>query len=120
MRIAIPVREGLIEKKAQEATALNLYDTDEDEILSKEVIEVSGEEDIIRKLRESERDTFICLSMGPKMMIDLCEDDIQIVGGVRGNADVAVKQYISGTLEADDLVLDCDGNNCNGDCSKCQ
>ncbi len=118
MRIAIPVREGLIEKKAQDATALSLYDTDGDEILSNEVIKVSGEEDIIRKLRETERDTFICLSLDPRMVVDLSLSDIQIVGGVKGNADIAVKQYIAGTLEEDDLVLDC-GGNCNGDCSQC-
>ncbi len=118
MRIAIPVREGLIERRAQEAHALNLYDTDEDEILSKEVVIVSGEDDILRKLKETGRDTFICLSLDPKMVIDLSLRDIQIVGGVSGNADIAVKQYISGTLEENDLVLDCDGN-CNGDCSQC-
>lgn len=119
MRVAIPVREEMIEKKAEDAEAVILYDIEEDEILSEETITVKGEENIVNALSSHEADTFICLAMGPKMVIDLALKDIQIVGGVRGKAKNIIHQYVSGTLETEDLVLDCIGGNCKGDCSKC-
>ncbi len=119
MRAAIPVRDTMIEKKAEDATSIILYDIEEDEILSGETITVSGEENIVNALSSLGVDTFICLSMGPKMVVDLALKDIRIVGGVRGKAKDAIRAYAAGTLEEEDLVLDCIGGNCNGDCSKC-
>lgn len=119
MRAAIPVRDNMIEKKAEDASSIILYDIEGDEILSEETITVSGEENIVNALSARGVDTFICLSMGPKMVIDLALKDIQIVGGVRGKAKNAIHSYVSGTLEEEDLQLDCIGGNCNGDCSKC-
>ncbi len=119
MRIAIPAWEGLIEKRAEDAPSVIFYDIEEDEILSREEISVSGEKDILKKLTSADTDTFICLSMGAEMMVDLSLRGIEIIGGVRGPADRALKKYISGKLENDDLILDCPGGECNGDCSKC-
>lgn len=119
MRAAVPVKEGMIEKKAEDARSVILYDIEEDEILSEETLTTSGEEDIVKKLSDHDVDTFICLSMGPKMVIDLALKDIQIIGGVRGRADDAVRRFLSCTLEEDDLTLDCIGGECNGDCSRC-
>lgn len=119
MRVALPVREGLIEKKAEDAPVIALYDIEEDEILSEEEIEVHGEESIVALLKAKEADVFICLSLGSKMLIDLALADIQIIGGVRGTAKDAVRKFASGTLEEDDLQLDCIGAECSGDCSRC-
>ena len=119
MRVALPVREGLIEKKAEDAPVIALYDIEEDEVISGEETEVKGEEGIIALLKAKEVDAFICLSLGPKMVIDLALADIQIIGGVRGTAKDAVRKFASGTLEEDDLQLDCIGAECSGDCSRC-
>ncbi len=119
MRVALPVREGLIEKKAEDAPVIALYDIEEDEILSGEETGVRGEESIVALLKEREADVFICLSLGSKMLIDLALADIQIIGGVRGTVKDAVRKFASGTLEEDDLQLDCIGTECSGDCSRC-
>lgn len=119
MRAAVPVRDKIIEKKAEDAPSVILYDIEEDEILSEEILTTSGEEDIVKKLSDHAVDTLICLSMGPKMVVDLALKDIQIIGGVRGKADDAVRRFLAGTLEEDDLTLDCIGGDCNGDCSRC-
>lgn len=119
MRVALPVREGLIEKKAEDAPTVALYDIEEDEILSEEVIKVSGEEGIIALLKAKEAEAFICLSLAPKMVIDLALADIQIIGGVRGTVKDTVRKFASGTLEENDFELDCIGVECSGDCSRC-
>lgn len=84
MRAAIPVRDGMIEKKAEDARSVILYDIEEDEILSEETIMINGEENLAEKLFSLGVDTFICLSLGPKMVVDLALKDIQMTGGVRG------------------------------------
>ncbi len=119
MRAAIPVRDGMIEKKAEDARSVVLYDIEEDEILSEETLEISGEENIVRRLSSLGVDTFLCLSLGPKMVVDLALKDIQIIGGVRGKAKDAIRCFVAGTLEEEDLQLDCIGGDCNGDCSRC-
>ena len=119
MRGALPVKEGLIEKKAEDAAVIALYDIEEDESRSREEIPVDGEESITALLKYREADAFICLSLSSKMLIDLALDDIQIIGGVRGKAEYAVRKFASGTLEEDDFQLDCDGKECSGDCSRC-
>lgn len=119
MRVAIPVRDGMIEKKAEDALSVILYDIEEDEILSEETVRISGEENIVNTLLTLGVDTFLCLSLGPKMVVDLALKDIQIIGGVRGKAKDAVRRFVSGTLEEEDLQLDCIGSGCNGDCSRC-
>ena len=119
MRVALPVREGLIEKKAEGAESIALYDIEEGEILSEEKLDAAGEENIVALLKEREVEAFICLSLGAKMVIDLALGNIEIIGGVRGRAADAVRKFASGTLEEDDFELDCVGAECIGDCSRC-
>ncbi len=119
MKAALPVREAMIVRKAEEAETILVLDIAENGIRTAEEIAVSGEEDIVNALSSHAADTFICLSLGPKMVVDLALRDIRIIGGVRGNAMEKVREYIEGTLEEDDFTLDCDSSRCSGDCGKC-
>lgn len=119
MRIALPTIENLIIRKADEAKTLSLFDTDDDEILSSEEINVSSENELVNVLKERAIEVFICLSLSSKLVIDLALADIEIIGGIRGKAEKAVKDYIKGELEGDDFTLDCESGSCNGDCSHC-
>lgn len=118
MRIALPTIEKLIIRKADEAKTLSLFDTD-DAILSSEEICVSSEDELVNVLKERAIDVFICLSLSSKLVIDLAMADIEIIGGIRGKAEKAVKDYLLGELEGDDFTLDCESGSCNGDCSHC-
>ncbi len=119
MKIALPTIEGLIAKKADEAKTLSLFGTDDDEILSSEEIIVSSEKELVSVLKERRVDVFICLSLSSKLVIDLALANIQIIGGIRGKAEKAIKDYLLGELEGDDFTLDCESGSCNGDCSHC-
>ncbi len=119
MRIALPTIENLIIRKADEAKTLSLFDTDDDEILSSEEINISSENELVNVLKEKAIDVFICLSLSSKLVIDLALADIEIIGGIRGKAEKAVKDYLKGELEGDDFTLDCESGSCNGDCSHC-
>ncbi len=119
MRIALPTIEKLIIRKADEAKTLSLFDADDDAILSSEEVCVSSEDELVNVLKERAIDVFICLSLSSKLVIDLAMADIEIIGGIRGKAEKAVKDYLLGELEGDDFTLDCESGSCNGDCSHC-
>lgn len=70
-------------------------------------------------LKEHDVDTFICTSLSTRLMIELARNNIEIVGGVRGNAIREAKKYLLGEVEENDFILDCGDVNCSGDCSKC-
>lgn len=118
MRLALPIKEGLIVKRPEEAESVLLLDTEENEILSSEEIPVLNN-NIIEILKEHDVDTFICTSLSTRLMIELARNNIEIVGGVRGNAIREAKKYLLGEVEENDFILDCGDVNCSGDCSKC-
>lgn len=119
MRIAIPVIESLIIKKADDAKEIVIFEIENNEILSCEVVMVPVSSLLPAILKEKNVDTFICFSMTSRLVIDLAMKDIHILGGVSGNARKAVENYLKGELEQEDLFLDCGTNECSGNCSSC-
>lgn len=115
MKIALPDKEGLLPKKAEDAAKLVIYDGGS----LKEEIPVNGKDEIVSAIKEKEIEIFICQSLGVEMMIDLALNNTEIVGGARGTTESVINAYLSGTLETDDFTLDCGSGTCSGDCTKC-
>lgn len=115
MITALPDKSGLIPKKAEDAEKLII--SDENSLI--EEIPVNGKDEIISVIKEKNVGSFICLSLGVEMMIDLALNNIEIIGGARGRTEDVLRSYLSGNLETDDFTLDCKGGSCSGDCSKC-
>lgn len=115
MNSAFTDKSGLITRMAEDSSSLIII-TDKGEKL---LVPVNGKDDIISRIDEYKVGTFVCLTLGLDLMIDLAKKDVEIIGGARGRTEDVVKEYLSGELETDDFALECGSGNCNGDCSKC-
>lgn len=121
MRIAIPLAsDGYVYQRFSQANTFRLYDTEEEEILSQEDIEI-GDANRANALADIGIEAVICGNLDPESMVDLALRQIEIIGGVKGKADRSVRNYLDGTLEQDDMVVECGGEGtvCTGNCSSC-
>lgn len=119
MRVAIPVDEdGFIERVLEDARRAILFDIEEDEILSEETIEfpssTAAEVFVSREI-----DTILCANMDIPAMVALSGNNIEIVGGAKGKAKHALREWLDGTLEQSDMVCAGSVGGCSGDCSHC-
>ncbi len=121
MRFAVPITsDGYVYQRFSQAVSFRLYDTEEEEILSQEDIDIE-EENKADSLGDLGIEAVICGSLDPESMVDLALRQIEIVGGVKGKADRSIREYLAGTLDQDDMVVECGGEGtiCTGNCSGC-
>lgn len=78
-----------------------IYDIDNNEIVSSRILSSDGEgHSALAELLEKENiDKLICGGIGGCAVNALSEAGIEIFAGISGNADDAVKSYLSGTFE---------------------
>lgn len=121
MRLAVPLTDdGYINQRFSQAITFRLYDTEEEEILSQEDIRLE-EGNRASELADIGIEAVLCGNLDPESMVDLALRQIEIIGGVKGKADRSVRGYLEGTLEQDDMVVECGGEGtvCTGNCSLC-
>ena len=100
MRIAVTYDEGNIFQHFGRTELFKIYDVNNGDIISSEVISTngSGHGALAGFLGLNNIDIVICGGIGGGAQSALAEAGIKLYGGVEGSADEAVTAYISGNL----------------------
>lgn len=130
MKIAVTYDNGDVFPHFGRTENFKLYDVEDGEILSTEVMNSNGvgHEALAELLSEHDIDVLICGGMGAGAQQALARAQIEVISGAEGSADAAVKAYLRGELES--MGVNCDhhdheeeeegcGGNCGGGCSGC-
>lgn len=94
-------KDGLVFQHFGHSSEFKIYDTDHNKIVKSEVITVEGHGhvDVSNALKEQNVNIVLCGGIGQGAKNALAGFGIHSFGGVTGNADEAVKKYLSGKLE---------------------
>lgn len=100
MRIAVTYENGNVFQHFGHTENFKIYDIENREIKGSEVVPTngSGHGALAGFLAVNNVDTLICGGIGGGAQNALVEAGIKLYGGVRGNADEAVKALLDGTL----------------------
>ncbi len=103
MRIAVTYEQEMIGQHFGRTEQFKIYDTAEGKILSSQIIDTNGTGHgaLAGFLRAAEVEVLICGGIGMGAREALEEVGIQLLPGVSGNADEAVKAYLAGSLAYD-------------------
>ena len=109
MRLAVPYTEEIIEQHFGRANQFKLYDVEDSAVQRAEVVDTVGEGHgaIAGFLQAARVDLVICGGIGGGAQSALAEAGIELVSGVKGQADEVVQHHLAGTL-----VRDADGGKC--------
>lgn len=120
MRIAVTYENGNVFQHFGHTEQFKLYDVEDNQIKAEQVVNTNGQGHgaLADFLTDKKVDILICGGIGGGAKSALNEAKIQLFGGVSGEADSAVKDYIAGSLKFDANVH-CDhhehehGEHCN-------
>lgn len=118
MRIAVTYENGTVFQHFGHTEQFKLYDVENSQIKTEQIVDTNGQGHgaLADFLTDKNVDILICGGIGGGAQSALNEAGIQLFGGVSGNADNVVKDYIAGNLNFDPNVH-CDhhshGDHCN-------
>lgn len=100
MKIAVTYENGQIFQHFGHTQSFKIYEVENQQIVSSEVVDTngSGHGALAGMLQLLGVEVLICGGIGGGAQMALAESGIQLYGGVSGNADVAVADFIAGTL----------------------
>lgn len=100
MRIAVTYDNGQIFQHFGHTEQFKVYDVEDGKIVSTEVVSTngSGHGALAGVLNGLHADVLICGGIGGGAQMALAAAGIELYGGVSGDADAAVEQFIAGTL----------------------
>lgn len=103
MRIAVTYEQEMVGQHFGRTEQFKLYDVTEGAVTASQVIDTNGTGHgaLAGFLRAAQAEVLICGGIGMGARNALAEAGIQLVPGVSGNADEAVKNYLAGTLQYD-------------------
>ena len=103
MNIAVPYQNGQIFQHFGHTEQFKLYQVQDGKIVSDKVIDTSGSGHgaLAGMLAALQVEVLICGGIGGGAQMALRQAGIQLFGGVRGDADTAVLQYLAGALAFD-------------------
>lgn len=106
MRIAVTYENGEIFQHFGHTEQFNVYDVEEGKIVASEVVDTngSGHGALAGVLTALNADVLICGGIGGGAQMALKAAGIELFGGVSGDADKAVEEYIAGNLAYDPNV----------------
>ncbi len=127
MIIAVPYKTGEIFQHFGHTTLFKMYETEGNDVRLSEVIpaEGGGHSALVTFLAGHHVDVLICGGIGGGARDALEEAGIKLYGGVSGNADAAVADFLNGTLVYDPDVRcshhdegehNCGEHSCGGHC----
>lgn len=107
MRIAVTYENGEIYQHFGHTEKFKVYETDGRNVLSSEVIDTagSGHGALAGFLLAKGVDVLICGGIGGGAKMALAQAGIQLMGGVSGDADQAVADYLAGKLNFNPNVM---------------
>ena len=100
MKVAVTYENGQIFQHFGHTEQFKVYEIENKEIISSEVINTSGSGHgaLAGFLLSNNIDVLICGGIGGGAKMALAQAGIQLMGGVSGDADAAVEAYIAGKL----------------------
>lgn len=100
MRIAVTYENGEIFQHFGRTEKFKIYDVEEGKIVSSEVVDTngSGHGALAGVLNSLDADVLICGGIGGGAQAALTAAGIKLYGGVSGNADKAVADFVAGNL----------------------
>ena len=100
MRIGVTYENGEVFQHFGHTEQFKLYDIEDGEIKQTQIVDTNGQGHgaLSSFLTNAGVDVLICGGIGGGAQIALAAAGIQLFGGVSGNADEAVKNYIAGNL----------------------
>ncbi len=125
MKIAVTVENGNIFQHFGKSENFKMYEVENNQVISSEVISTDGKghSALAGFLAEQLVDVLICGGIGGGAMEALEEAGVEIISGVEGDADWAVKKYLEGELESGDVTCDHhdhdEEHGCGGHCGSC-
>lgn len=101
MRIAVTYENGNIFQHFGHTEQFKVYDVEEGNIVKTEIIDTngSGHGALAGVLSALKADVLICGGIGGGAKMALAENGIKLYGGVNGDADKAVNDFINGNLD---------------------
>lgn len=107
MKVAIPYENGKIFPHFGHTEQFKIYEVDGREVISSELISTngSGHGALAGFLTKAGVGVLICGGIGGGAKAALAEAGIALFGGVTGEADTAIREYLQGTLLYDPDVL---------------
>ena len=100
MKIAVTYENGQIFQHFGHTKAFKIYTVEDNKVVSADVVDTngSGHGALAGMLRVLGVDTLICGGIGGGAQTALKDAGIALYGGVSGDADTAVEEYLAGTL----------------------
>jgi len=100
MKIAVTYEAGLIFQHFGHTAAFKIYEVAEDKVISSQVVDTQGHGHgaLAGFLQAQGVDVLICGGIGGGAQMALAEAGIRLFGGVYGDADDAVTDYLAGNL----------------------
>ena len=101
MKIAVTYENGEIFQHFGHTEQFKIYEVEGNEIKSAEVLSTngSGHGELAKFLKDNNVDTLICGGIGGGAKNALDEAGIKLYGGVKGEADIAIRNLIEGKLD---------------------
>lgn len=101
MRIAVTYEQEMVGQHFGRTEQFKVFDVEDGKIISSQIIDTNGTGHgaLAGFLRAAEVGTLICGGIGMGARNALQDVGINLLPGVNGNADEAVKSYLAGTLE---------------------
>ena len=106
MKIAVTYESGVIFQHFGHTASFKLYDVEKGEVVSAQVVDTQGHGHgaLAGFLAAKGVDTLICGGIGGGAQAALKEAGITVYGGVYGDADDAVQDFLNGTLNYNPCV----------------
>ncbi|MBR4869376.1 MAG: FKBP-type peptidyl-prolyl cis-trans isomerase [Oscillospiraceae bacterium] len=129
MKIAVPFENGQVFQHFGHSEAFKIYEVANGDVIGGDVVSVdgSGHDAVAAFLAQQGVDLVICGGIGGGAEAALAASNIDVCSGAQGDADAAVKAFLSGELES--AGVNCDhhdhdeeggcGCGCSGGCGGC-
>lgn len=119
MKIAVASEKEMVAEHFGHCENFNIFDIENDQIVKKESIPNPGHRPgfLPNFLNDMGIHVIISGGMGGGAINIFNEKGIEVIMGIKGNAEEAVKSYLKGTLQSTDSV--CHGHQHHGKCGSC-
>lgn len=104
MRVAITLENNQVFQHFGRTPSFMIYDIDDNNNITHQcemMCNGIGHSALVNILKEAGVDTVICGGLGLPMYNNLISNNIQVFGGVEGNVDEVIKDFVNGTLDYD-------------------
>ncbi|CDE84635.1 dinitrogenase iron-molybdenum cofactor biosynthesis [Clostridium sp. CAG:273] len=116
MKIAITYENGKVFQHFGHTEKIKIYQINNGKIVSENIVDTSvcGHEKLVEFLKNNNIDILICGGIGQGAKDALSKANIQLFGGVSGNADDVIEKYLLGQLKYNENV-NCEHHHIEGE-----